>query len=64
MDSRPLDWTDVSAVLSASFSNETLDDQSKRIVLKIPPALAPVKAAITTCKKDGLPGIADIFQIN
>ena len=48
------------AVLSASFSNETLDDQSKRIVLKIPPALAPVKAAILPLvKKDGLPEIAE-----
>ena len=48
------------AVLSASFCNETLDDQSKRIVLKIPPALAPVKAAILPLvKKDGLPEIAE-----
>ena len=48
------------AVLSASFSNETLDDQTKRIVLKIPPALAPVKAAILPLvKKDGLPEIAE-----
>ncbi|MGB2467022.1 MAG: glycine--tRNA ligase, partial [Crocinitomicaceae bacterium] len=48
------------AVLSASYSNETLDDQSKRIVLKIPPALAPVKAAILPLvKKDGLPEIAE-----
>ena len=48
------------AVLSASFSNETLDDKSKRIVLKIPPALAPVKAAILPLvKKDGLPEIAE-----
>jgi len=46
------------AVLSASFNHEILEDQSKRIVLRIPPALAPVKAAILPLvKKDGLPEI-------
>jgi glycyl-tRNA synthetase len=46
------------AVLSASFNHEILDDQSKRIVLRIPPALAPVKVAILPLvKKDGLPEI-------
>jgi glycyl-tRNA synthetase len=48
------------AVLSASFNHEILDDQSKRIVLRIPPALAPIKAAILPLvKKDGLPEIAE-----
>ena len=48
------------AVLSASFHHEILDDQSKRVVLRIPPALAPIKAAILPLvKKDGLPEIAE-----
>jgi glycyl-tRNA synthetase len=46
------------AVLSASYQQEILSNQSKRVVLKIPPALAPVKAAILPLvKKDGLPEI-------
>ncbi len=46
------------AVLSASYKQEILSDQSKRVVLKIPPALAPIKAAILPLlKKDGLPEI-------
>ncbi len=46
------------AVLSASYQQEILSDQSKRVVLKIPPALAPIKAAILPLvKKDGLPEI-------
>ena len=46
------------AVLSASYHQEILADQSKRVVLKIPPALAPIKAAILPLvKKDGLPEI-------
>ncbi len=44
------------AVLSASLKEETLDDGSERIVLSIPPALAPYKVAIMPLtKKDGLP---------
>jgi len=44
------------AVLSSSFKEETLHDGSTRIVLAIPPALSPVKAAIfPLVKKDGLP---------
>ena len=40
--------------------NPILDDQSKRVVLRIPPALAPIKAAILPLvKKDGLPEIAE-----
>jgi glycyl-tRNA synthetase len=46
------------AVLSASYQQEILSDQSKRVVLKIPPALSPIKAAILPLvKKDGLPEI-------
>ena len=44
------------AVLSASYKNETLEDGSERVVLKIPAALAPYKACIMPLvKKDGLP---------
>jgi glycyl-tRNA synthetase len=44
------------AVLSKSYKEEKLEDGSERVVLRIPPALAPVKAAIfPLVKKDGLP---------
>lgn len=44
------------AVLSTSFKEEKLEDGSERVVLNIPPALAPVKAAVLPLvKKDGLP---------
>lgn len=44
------------AVLSASLKEETLEDGSERVVLSIPPALAPYKVAIMPLtKKDGLP---------
>jgi len=44
------------AVLSNSYNEEKLDDGSERIVLNIPPFLAPVKAAVLPLtKKDGLP---------
>jgi glycyl-tRNA synthetase len=44
------------ATLSNSFVEETLEDGSERTVLRIPPALAPVKAAVLPLlKKDGLP---------
>jgi len=44
------------SVLSASFKNEVLEDGTSRIVLSIPPALAPYKVAILPLiKKDGLP---------
>ena len=44
------------AVLSAAYQEETLPDGSERTVLRIPPALAPVKVAILPLlKKDGLP---------
>lgn len=44
------------AVLSASYKNEVLEDGSERVVLSIPPALAPYKVAVMPLtKKDGLP---------
>jgi glycyl-tRNA synthetase len=44
------------AVLSSAYTEEQLEDGSERTVLRIPPALAPVKAAILPLlKKDGLP---------
>ena len=44
------------AVLSNSFCEEKLDNDETRIVLKIPPILAPLKAAILPLtKKDGMP---------
>ena len=47
------------AVFSNSLKDETLEDGSSRVVLKLPAILAPVKAAILPLvKKDGLPEIA------
>ena len=44
------------AVLTAAYREETLEDGSERVVLKIPPVLAPVKVAVLPLlKKDGLP---------
>jgi glycyl-tRNA synthetase len=44
------------AVLSAAYTNETLEDGTERTVLSIPPALAPYKVAVLPLtKKDGLP---------
>ncbi len=44
------------AVLSAAYNEETLEDGSMRVVLNIPPALAPTKVAVLPLtKKDGLP---------
>lgn len=44
------------AVLSASHKNEVLEDGSERVVLNLPPALAPYKVAVMPLtKKDGLP---------
>lgn len=44
------------AVLSSAYTEETLEDGSSRIVLRIPPVLAPVKAAVLPLvNKDGLP---------
>ena len=44
------------AVLSHSYAEETLEDGSERVVLRIPPFLAPYKVAVLPLtKKDGLP---------
>ncbi|MBU0763569.1 MAG: glycine--tRNA ligase [Bacteroidetes bacterium] len=44
------------AVLSYAYKEEILPDGSERVVLSIPPVLAPVKAAVLPLvKKDGLP---------
>ncbi len=44
------------AVLSSSYTEETLEDGSERTVMKIPAALAPYKVAILPLlRKDGLP---------
>jgi glycyl-tRNA synthetase len=44
------------AILSQSLKDEKLDDGSERVVLNLPPFLAPVKAAIfPLMSKDGLP---------
>lgn len=54
----------VLAVLSQSYCEETLEDGSSRVVMKIPPFLAPVKAAVLPLvAKDGLPEKAhEIFN--
>ncbi len=47
------------AVLSNSLVNETLEDGSTRVVLKLPSVLAPTKVAVLPLvKKDGLPDVA------
>jgi glycyl-tRNA synthetase len=44
------------SVLSKAYQEEKLDDGSERVVLRIPPALAPNKIAVLPLmKKDGLP---------
>jgi len=44
------------AVLSRAYQEEKLEDGSERVVLRIPPVLAPVKVAVLPLiKKDGLP---------
>ncbi|MFO8053906.1 MAG: glycine--tRNA ligase [Bacteroidales bacterium] len=44
------------AVLTASYTEEELPDNSRRVVLKIPPILSPYKIAVfPLTKKDGLP---------
>ncbi|MBT8179085.1 MAG: glycine--tRNA ligase, partial [Eudoraea sp.] len=47
------------SVLSHAYQEETLENNSSRVVLKIPAVLAPIKAAVLPLvKKDGLPQIA------
>jgi len=44
------------AIISHAYNEETLEDGSTRVVLKIPPILAPIKVAVLPLvKKDGLP---------
>jgi len=52
------------AVMSHAFTEETLEDGSERVVMRIPPVLAPVKAAVLPLvKKDGMPEKArEIFD--
>lgn len=48
------------ATLSAAFKEEKLEGGDTRIVLSLPPAMAPIKAAILPLvKKDGLPELAE-----
>ncbi|MDG4951425.1 glycine--tRNA ligase [Weeksellaceae bacterium KMM 9724] len=48
------------AIVSNSLKEEKLEDGSERIVMKLPPALAPVKAAILPLmKKDGMPEVGE-----
>ena len=47
------------AVLSAAYCEEKLENGETRTVLRIPPVLSPVKAAVLPLvKKDGLPEVA------
>ena len=51
------------AVLSYAYQEETLPDGSQRVVLSLPPILAPIKVAILPLvKKDGLPEKAREIQ--
>jgi len=48
------------SVLSAAFKEEKLEDGETRLLLSLPPALAPVKAAVfPLIKRDGLPELAE-----
>lgn len=48
------------AMLSSAYTEEQLEDGSERLVLKLPPVLAPIKAAVLPLvKKDGLPEKAE-----
>ncbi len=48
------------AIMASSLKEEKLEDGSERVVLSLPPQLAPIKAAIfPLVKKDGLPEIAE-----
>jgi len=47
------------SVMAGSFKEETLENGETRIVLQLPPALAPIKLAVLPLiKKDGLPELA------
>ncbi|MDO5036431.1 MAG: glycine--tRNA ligase [Porphyromonas sp.] len=48
------------SILSGSYKEEKLENGETRVVLKFPPALAPVKVAVfPLVRKDGLPEIAE-----
>jgi glycyl-tRNA synthetase len=48
------------AVMSSSYCEEKLEDGSERVVLRIPPVLAPIKVAVLPLvNKDGLPEKAE-----
>jgi glycyl-tRNA synthetase len=48
------------SIISGSYAEETLNNGETRVVLKLPPALAPVKLAVLPLvKKDGLPEKAE-----
>ncbi len=53
------------AIVSNAYTEETLEDGSERVVMRIPPALAPVKAAVLPLvKKDGMPEKArEVFDL-
>jgi glycyl-tRNA synthetase len=53
------------AVLSQSYKEEKLEDGSERVVLNLPPFLAPIKAAVLPLvNKDGLPEKAqEVIQL-
>lgn len=53
------------AILSYAYTEEKLEDGSERVVLKIPPFLAPVKVAVLPLvKRDGMPEKArELFDI-
>ena len=53
------------AVFSNAYTEETLEDGSTRVVLKLPAKLAPYKAAVLPLvKKDGLPEIGqEVFDM-
>ena len=53
------------AIMASSFKEEKLEDGSERVVLSVPPALAPIKVAIFPLMgKDGMPEKAmEIMQM-
>jgi glycyl-tRNA synthetase len=50
------------SILSTSLKEEKLENGETRVVLSLPPALAPIKVAVfPLVKKDGLPELAQII---
>jgi glycyl-tRNA synthetase len=57
------------AILSNAYSEEKLEDGSERMILRIPPVLAPIKVAVLPLvKRDGMPEkaheIMDILKLD